>query len=256
MGLASWEIKVAKETRQRGNNIIRREPLAGAMGRRYDLVAFDLDGVLAEPESSWVYVHRHFRVTNKAALDAFVAGEIDDMEFMRRDISLWRRAKPGVKAGDIENILDEIKITPGAREVVQAIKATGAQTAIVSGGLRHLADRVAKFAGVDHVLANDVARDGRGALTGEGVLEVELLAKGKALEVLQRRLGVGKGRCAAVGNSFIDAQMFDVSALGIAFNPVDEEVRGKADFLVEGNDLRLILPYLVGTEAGKARRRA
>jgi phosphoserine phosphatase len=214
------------------------------MKRRFDLVAFDLDGVLAEPESSWVFVHNHFGVCNKDSLDAFVGRRIDDMEFMRRDVALWMRAKPGVRKTDIDAVLDGIRITPGAREVVHALKRSGAQTAIISGGLRHLADRVARHTGIDHVLANDIACGEDGRLLGEGVLEVELLAKGSALEGLQRRLGVGKSRCAAVGNSFIDTQMFEASALGIAFNPVDERTREAADHVVEGDDLRPILPLL------------
>ncbi|MFH0816856.1 MAG: HAD family phosphatase [Methanobacteriota archaeon] len=215
------------------------------MKSRFDLVAFDLDGVLAEPESSWVYVHQHFGVSNKAALEAFIAGEIDDMEFMRRDIALWRLAKPGVCASDLDAILERIAVTNGAREVVQAIRAAGAKTVIISGGLRYLAERVARLTGVDHVLANDAACGPDGKLSGEGVLEVELLAKGKALAALRKRLGVPKERCAAVGNSFIDAQMFEESAMGIAFNPVDDRTREAADHVVEGKDLRLILPYLL-----------
>jgi phosphoserine phosphatase len=59
--------------------------------RRYDLVAFDMDGVLVNYTSCWTWVHDHFRVTNEASLKAFIDGDIDDMEFMRRDIALWRR---------------------------------------------------------------------------------------------------------------------------------------------------------------------
>jgi len=216
------------------------------MKSRFDLVAFDLDGVLAEPESSWVFVHQYFKVTNQTALEAYVRREIDDYEFMRRDVALWMRTKPGICKADIEAILDTAIITPGSREVVQAVKATGAQTAIVSGGLRYLAEKVAKHAGIDHILVNDLACGPDGKLHGEGILEVELLAKGKALRRLQKKLGVKKSRCAAVGNSFIDTQMFEASALGIAFNPVDDRVREAADHVVVGKDLRLILPYLLG----------
>jgi phosphoserine phosphatase len=216
------------------------------MRPRFDLVAFDLDGVLAEPESSWVYVHEHFGVSNHESLEAFVRGEIDDHEFMRRDVALWRRAKPDVSIRDIEAVLDTVPITKGAREVIQTIKGCGCQTAIVSGGLRYLAERVKVHSGIDHILANDLSHGADGKLDGRGILQVELLSKGKALEALQARLGIGRGRCAAVGNSFIDAQMFDVSSLGIAFNPVDDRIRGHADFVVEGDDLRLVLPHLIG----------
>lgn len=50
----------------------------------------------------------------------------------------------------------------------------------------------------------------------------------------------------AIGNSYGDAGMFEVCGLGIAFNPQDGVVREKADVVVEGDDLREVLDYIVG----------
>jgi phosphoserine phosphatase len=213
--------------------------------KRFALVAFDLDGVLVEPESSWVHVHRHFGVSNEDSLVAYLKGDIDDDEFMRRDIALWKRAKPDICEADIDSVLDGIAVTRGARETVAALKAARVSTAIVSGGLKHLARRVADETGIDHVLANGLAADAHGRLLGHGLLEVELNAKGKVLASLMKRLGVGRGHCAAVGNSFIDVQMFEAAGYGIAFDPVDDAARKAADEVVETGDLRDVLPFLL-----------
>jgi len=66
------------------------------------LVVFDMDGVLADVESSWVYVHRHFGVNNDHSLFAYLRGEIDDLEFIRRDINLWKQKDPGITCARIE----------------------------------------------------------------------------------------------------------------------------------------------------------
>ena len=55
---------------------------------KYDIVVFDLDGVLVDIQSSWDWVHRHFGVDNDESLAQYLAGQIDDLEFMRRDIAL------------------------------------------------------------------------------------------------------------------------------------------------------------------------
>ena len=87
--------------------------------RDFGLVAFDMDGVLVDYESSWTWVHDHFGVKSEESIKAFVKGEIDDMEFMRRDIALWLGKKPNLCLSDINAILDRIRNAPDkARQVL------------------------------------------------------------------------------------------------------------------------------------------
>jgi len=39
--------------------------------------------------------------------------------------------------------------------------------------------------------------------------------------------------------------MFEVSGMGIAFNPCDDEVVANADVVIKEKDLSLILPYIL-----------
>jgi phosphoserine phosphatase len=208
------------------------------------LVVFDMDGVLADTESSWVYVHRHFQVNNDHSLHAYLKGEIDDLEFIRRDIALWKAKEPGVTEGRIDDILSKVPIMPGAKETVSALKGRGVRTAIVSAGIDLLSRRIARELGIDMELANGLSTDGTGRLSGEGVLRVKLMDKGDSVVEAARVYGIDLSETVAVGNSRYDVSMFERAGRGIAFQPMDGFVRDRADAVVEEKDLSLILGHL------------
>ncbi len=214
--------------------------------RKVRLAVFDMDGVLVDAESSWVLVHEHFGTNNDDSLRAFLRGEIDDLEFIARDVARWRRARGEVRWEEVRDVLDSAPLVPGAVETLRRLRAEGVRTAIVSGGLRHLAQRVADAGGVDIVYANDVEVDTNGLLTGIGRAPVPLLEKASVMERIQRELGVGPQETAALGNSHIDIPMFRLAGVSIAFNPVDERTAMAATHVIRGRDLRAVLPVLLG----------
>lgn len=208
------------------------------------LVVFDMDGVLADIESSWVHVHRRFGVNNDHSLYAYLRGEITDLEFIRRDIDLWRKKKPDVTASDIMRVLSDVPLMPGAEETIAELRGRGTKTAIVSAGIDLLAERIARQLGMDLQMANGMVIDAEGGLTGEGVLKVRLADKGEGLVIAAKALGIRPDDTASVGNSKYDVSMFRRSALGIAFCPEDEEVREEADAVIEEKNLRGILRFI------------
>lgn len=208
------------------------------------LVVFDMDGVLADVESSWVHVHRHFHVNNDHSLYAYLRGEIDDLEFIRRDIQLWRDKEPDISVERIRDILDGVPMMPGAADTIRRLKGMGVTTAIVSAGIDLLAERIAKDLGIDHQVANGFVTDSGGRLTGEGVLRVKLMDKGDAVSEVAKRFGVARKDIVSVGNSGYDVSMFDRSGKGIAFRPSDDKVREMADAVVELDDLTGILKHV------------
>lgn len=208
------------------------------------LVVFDMDGVLADTESSWVYVHRHFQVNNDHSLNAYLNGEIDDLEFIRRDIALWMAKEPAITEKRIDEILSGVPTIPGAKEAVSALRKRGVRTAIVSAGIDLLSRRIARELGIELELANGLSTDGDGRLSGEGVLRVKLMDKGDAVVEAARALGADLAETVAVGNSRHDVSMFVRSGKGIAFHPMDDFVRENADAVVEKKDLSLILEHI------------
>ncbi len=212
------------------------------------LVAFDMDGTLVDVESSWAEVHRLLGESNEEALQAFLRDEIDDLEFMRRDLALWRKHLPEIGEADLERMLAHVGLVTGARELFRALHARGTRTAIVSGGLDVLAQRVGRELGVDRVLANGFVLDGRGRLTDEGLIRVPIKGKREVLARVQRELGIGPEESAAVGNSSIDVGLFARARIGIAFLPVDEPVRRNATLVVTERDLRRLIPPLTAAD--------
>jgi phosphoserine phosphatase len=216
------------------------------------LVAFDMDGVLLDYRSSWTWVHDHFGIDNRATVDAWVRGEIDETEFMRRDISAWIHAHPGVSRADIGRILDGIPVRRGIRQTVDALHGNGVKAVIVSGGIDIIASKIAMEYGFDGFAANGLACDDDGRLTGEGLLNVQIENKRAALERFMHDFRVGRQEVASIGDSFIDLAMFQVSRIGIAFNPIDDDVVKGAHFVIRSNDLTSVLDALIGD--GRARR--
>ena len=200
-----------------------------------------MDGVLADTESSWTYVHRHFGVNNDHSLRAYLDGEIDDWEFIRRDIDLWRKKDPALSMDSVRRILADVPTMNGAEEAVAVLRRRGIRTAIVSAGIDLLAQRLAVELEIDMFFANGFVADCAGRLTGEGVLNVRLAEKGEKVRMVADLLDIGREEVVSVGNSRFDTPMFDASEIGIAFCPIDDEVREKADVVVEEKDLRAIL---------------
>ena len=208
------------------------------------LVFFDMDGVITDTISSWKYIHDYFETSNDHSVDTYLRGEIDDMEFIRRDALLWREnGKPVTKTKLVE-ILSDVPLMEGARECILGLKQHGVKTAIVSAGLDILAKRVADELDIDYVSANGLKTDKDGYVTGEGVLGVKLMYKDETVKRLVKTIGVPLENCAAVGNSCFDIPMFKTCALGVAFNPQDDCVREEADIVIEGKDLSKFFPVI------------
>jgi phosphoserine phosphatase len=206
--------------------------------------AFDMDGTLLDVSSSWAEVHRFFGEENTEALRLFLNNRIDDQEFMRRDLALWRRHRPQITEDDLASILAPVPLMPGAHELFDALHAHGIRTAIVSGGLDVIAQRIGRELGIDRVLANGFVLDGHRRLTEEGIIRVPIKRKGEVVAGLQREFGLSVEECAAVGNSEIDVAMFERARVRVAFLPEDEFVRSRATHVVTEKDLRRVIAPL------------
>jgi phosphoserine phosphatase len=209
-----------------------------------ELVAFDMDGTLVDVLSSWAEVHRYFGDSNQESVRLFMSDQIDDQEFLRRDLAMWRRHRPNIGRNDLERILASVPLMPGARELFDRLRADGVRTAIISGGLDVLAQRIGRELGIDHVFANGFVLAPDGRLTDEGIVRVPIKRKRDVFEELQRGLGLSPDACAAVGNSEIDVGLFERARVGIAFLPADEWIRERATHVVTEKNLAKLIPHL------------
>jgi phosphoserine phosphatase len=189
-------------------------------------------------------VHAHFGAENAEGLRRFMAYEIDDLEFVRTDVRIWWQHRPDLAIDDLEAILARAPIMPGARVLIDGLRARGVRTAIISGGIDLLAHRVARELGIDLVLANGFRVHADGRLTGEGIVRVPIHRKEDVLADLQARLGIDPSETASVGNSEIDVGLFRRSRVGVAFLPEDDKVRDGATVVVTERDLGRVLDVL------------
>jgi phosphoserine phosphatase len=212
----------------------------------YELVCFDMDGTLTTQRSSWGWVHDVYEVDNGESYYAFCSGEIDEPEFMRRDIALWKNADPDVTIDKISRIFRTMPLTEGIQETVAALKSEGMRCVIVSGGIDIAAKMIADEFGFDAYIADSLETSEGGRLTGEGIMNVDLRDKGINVREFQKKYGTDKDRTVSIGNSFTDIGMFRNSGLSIAFNPIDEMTVEAADAVVRSDNISEVLDIIFG----------
>ena len=213
--------------------------------RKYDLVCFDMDGTLTKLRSSWCWVHSCFEVDNEPAYQAFCNGEIDEPEFMRRDIALWTNKNPDVTIRDIAVLFRDMPLIDGIQETIACLKANGIRTVIISGGIDLAAKMLANEFGFDDYIADEVLSYEDGRLTGEGKMNVDLRDKGINVKQYIEKYGTTMERTVSVGNSFTDIPMFKNSGMSIAFNPTDPYTQEAATHTVFSENIADILDFIM-----------
>ena len=211
---------------------------------RIELVVFDMDGVITDTISSWKYIHDYFGSSNERSVDDYLKGKIDDMEFIKRDVSLWKENGKPITRNKLVEILSNVPLMQGAKECIASLNNRGIKTGIISAGLDILAEDVASRLEIDNIFANGIKTDENNRLTGEGILGVKLMYKDETVKKLSEQSNIPLHRITAVGNSCFDIPMFKTCGLGIAFNPEADCVRVAADGVVEGKDVSKILPFI------------
>jgi phosphoserine phosphatase len=212
---------------------------------KIELVLFDMDGVLTDTISSWKYIHEYFGCSNERSVDEYLRGEIDDMEFIKRDVTLWKENGKPITRNRLVDILSNIQLMKGAKECIDILKENQIYTVIVSAGLDILADRVGKKLDMDFVYANGIKTDENGRLNGEGIVGVGLIHKERNVINISDKMNIPLENIVGVGNSCFDIPMLETCGMGIAFNPEDDCIKKVADVVVEEKDLRNILPFIL-----------
>ncbi|MHC5035910.1 MAG: HAD family hydrolase [Planctomycetota bacterium] len=188
--------------------------------RKFDLILFDMDGTLTEVHSPWQFIHERLGLWENLGdrhLQAWLAGEIDYLEFFRRDVEMWLGKPKEVLLG----ILDEIPLKPGVSEALTALHAAGVHLTILSTGFDHVSRRIQEVCGFPiPTWANVMRFDDAGRLEAVDMNasgdEASPISKRVLAGEIMKRFGTTRERTLAVGDSQGDTGMFEAAGFSLA----------------------------------------
>jgi phosphoserine phosphatase len=237
------------------NNVDIAVSPGGLMRWAKKLVVMDVDSTLIQQEVIELLAAKAGVGDQVIAItDSAMRGEIDFAESLIARIALLK----GLPESVIEEVRNEITLTPGARTLVQTLHKLGHSVALVSGGFTEVIEPIAKDLQIAHVRANSLEVVD-GALTGKvkGAI-IDRAAKATALRDFAAIEGVTLEQTIAIGDGANDLDMISIAGLGIAFN-AKPAVKAAADSSVSAPYLDSVL-YLLGItreeveEAGATRK--
>jgi phosphoserine phosphatase len=214
---------------------------AGLARRGRRLVVMDVDSTLIQDEVIELLAARAGRHAEVAAVtERAMRGELDFAASLHERVACLA----GLPASVLDDVRDDVRLTPGARTLCRTLRRLGFTLAAVSGGFIEVVAPLAESLGIHHAHANRLEiRDG--VLTGRVVGEVvDRAAKATALRRFAEQEELPLTRTVAIGDGANDLDMLAAAGLGIAFNakPV---VRRQADAAVNVPYLDTVL-YLLG----------
>ena len=188
----------------------------------FKLVAFDMDSTLINIECVDEIAEAAGRKAEVAAItEAAMRGEITDYkESLRRRVALLQ----GVPESALHEVYSKhLQLNPGVEYFVQACRAAGLKTLLVSGGFTFFSDRVRQRLGLDFARSN-VLEIEAGRLTGRLVDRpwgdiVDGAEKRRVVLEVCELMGISPAQSIAVGDGANDLPMMAVAGLSIAYHP-------------------------------------
>jgi phosphoserine phosphatase len=219
--------------------------------RKFDLVAFDVDGTLVHhPEdlTVWEVLNERFtrsREHNRERYALYKSGKLSYAEWVRLDVTSWRDA--GARRDDMVAALAPLRLVDGARETLGELKSRGMRLAVISGTLDLLLDTLFPDHPFDEVYTNRIWFDGDGAISGWQATPFDMEGKAVALRSIATREEIPLARVAYVGDHSNDISAARVAGFTVAFRPKSPELEAIAGAVIRSDDLRDVLPHLTGS---------
>ena len=180
-----------------------------------------------------------FREEVSAITERAMNGELDFNEAFRARVAMLK----GLREEILQQVFEErVTLTPGARTLVQTMRASGTYTALVSGGFTFFTSRVREIVGFHMDMSNELLFDD-GALTGvaaEPILNSS--AKLNTLESLRHEYSLRREETAAIGDGANDIPMIEAAGLGVAYH-AKAKAAAAADATIRFGDLTTLLYY-------------
>lgn len=206
----------------------------------YGLIAFDMDSTLITIECIDELADFAGKKAEVSAITAAaMRGEIDYQESLKRRVGVLA----GLDARVLARVFAErLQLSPGARELIEAAKAAGLRTALLSGGFTYFTERLRIELGLDFATSNELEIQG-GKLTGRVIGQVvDAQAKAQHLARLREQFGLSREQVIAVGDGANDLRMMGESGLSVAYH-AKPATREKAAVAINFGGLDSILNF-------------
>ncbi|WP_340149365.1 phosphoserine phosphatase SerB [uncultured Sneathiella sp.] len=180
-----------------------------------------------------------FREEVSAITERAMNGELDFNDAFRARVAMLK----GLPEPVLQQVFDErVRLTRGARTLVQTMRAGGVYTALVSGGFTFFTSRVRDQAGFHMDMSNKLLFE-NGALTG--IAAEPILNSGAKLATLERLMTekkIERAETLAIGDGANDIPMIEAAGLGVAYHAKQAAVAA-ADAAIRFGDLTTLLYY-------------
>lgn len=142
--------------------------------------------------------------------------------------------KYGLKKSCFDNMINSVDYFDGATETFSHLKRQGVATAVISGGLKALADRVALDHRVEHSFtAAEFYWFPKGNLQHWNIIPTDFSHKKTILGMLLQELSLDKSQVAFIGDGINDVDIASHAEVSIAFNSKYEELKAVSRFIVD-----------------------
>lgn len=207
-------------------------------GRRKTVLISDMDSTIIPVECiDEIAAHAGIGPQVAEITERAMQGELDFEAAIRERVGLLT----GFEEAALQSVYDSrVSLNPGAAEMVGAMNAAGALTALISGGFDFFTERVAAAAGFQRNQANRLIVSG-GRLTGEVAAPIlGREAKLEALTALCAEKSVSLKAALALGDGANDLGMIEAAGLGVAWK-AKPAVAAAADARLDHSDLTAVL---------------
>lgn len=212
----------------------------GVYRRSKRLIVFDMDSTLIQAEVIDELAKANgvgnaiSEITEKA-----MNGEIDFTESLHQRVAQLK----GLKEEKMQEILQNLPLTPGVEKFVKTVKNFGYKVAVISGGFLYFANSLKDKLGLDYAFANDLEIV-NGELTGnlKGTI-IDANQKATILELISQQEKITLEQVVAIGDGANDLPMLSRAGLGIAFH-AKEIVKKRANNHMSFGPMTTILYFL------------
>lgn len=168
-----------------------------------------------------------------------MSGEIDFEKALRQRVKLLK----GLTVEQLEKLTQTIHLTPGAEELISALRFMGFKVGVISGGFSFFTNYLKERLNLDYVYANELEIE-NGVTTGR-VKGKMILSQSKAdiINQIAEMENISVEQIVAVGDGANDRFMLQKAGLAIAFNP-KEILKDFSDGIITSDNISGLLYFL------------